>query len=87
LAEAYLGSKVKVPTIEGFVQFKVPERTQSGATLRLRGKGVARKGKPVGDLYIHFQVRVPDSNEPEVHRLIEELSRFQKDDVRAEIAL
>jgi len=33
---------VKVPTIDGAVQLKVPERTQSGGVLRLRGKGIAR---------------------------------------------
>ena len=68
LAEAYRGAKVKVPTVDGSVTLKVPEGTQSGTTVRLRGKGVARKGRPGGDLYVHFQVRIPTSS-PEAAKL------------------
>src|SRR5207302_1869593 len=41
--EAFHGAKVKVPTIDGAVSLKVPERSQSGSVVRARGKGVARK--------------------------------------------
>jgi curved DNA-binding protein len=41
VAEAYLGAKVKVPTIDGSVSLKVPPKSQSGTMVRLRGKGVA----------------------------------------------
>jgi curved DNA-binding protein len=57
--EAYRGAKVKVPTIDAVVTLKVPERTQSGNVVRLRGKGVARKGKAPGDLYVHFAIHIP----------------------------
>lgn len=87
VAEAYQGAKVRVPTIEGPVTMKVPPRTQAGQTLRLRGKGVARKGKTPGDLYVHFQVVVPTSDEPAVQRAIEEIAKVQQDDPRAGIEL
>ncbi|HTJ81634.1 MAG TPA: DnaJ C-terminal domain-containing protein, partial [Polyangiaceae bacterium] len=45
IVEAYEGAKVRIPTPEGDVTLKVPPRTQSGQMARLRGKGVARKGK------------------------------------------
>lgn len=87
IAEAYFGAKVKVPTIDGSVQLKVPERTQSGSRLRLRGKGVTKKGKPAGDLYVHFQVRVPTDASPDLNELMEKLGEFQKDDPRADVKL
>ncbi len=51
MAEAYRGAKVKVPTVDGSVSLKVPEHTQSGSVVRLKGKGVAKQGRAAGDLY------------------------------------
>jgi curved DNA-binding protein len=74
LAEAYRGDKVRVPTPDGEVTLKVPPRTQSGQVTRLRGKGVARKGKEPGDLYVRFIVHVPTSDEPEVQKAVDVLA-------------
>ncbi|HTQ45361.1 MAG TPA: DnaJ C-terminal domain-containing protein [Polyangiaceae bacterium] len=87
IAEAFHGAKVKVPTIDGSVALKVPEKTQSGQTVRLRGKGVARKGRTPGDLYVHFLIQVPTEGESELTRLVDELSKFQKGDPREHIRL
>ena len=59
LAEAYNGASVEVPTFDGPVLLKIPPRTQQHARLRLRGKGVARKGDR-GDLFVEVDVRMPD---------------------------
>ena len=85
--EAYLGAKVKVPTVDGSVSLKVPPRTQGGATMRLRGKGVAKKGHEPGDLYVHFQIKLPEAQSPELDALIEKLAVFDKGDPRAAIKL
>ena len=74
LAEAYRGEKVKIPTPDGEVTLKVPPRTQSGTMTRLRGKGVARKGKEPGDLYVRFIVYVPTEDDPEVAKAIDLLA-------------
>jgi len=74
LAEAYRGEKVKIPTPDGEVTLKVPPRTQSGNMTRLRGKGVARKGKDAGDLYVRFIVHVPTEDDPEVAKAIDLLA-------------
>ncbi len=87
MAEAYQGSKVKVPTITGHVTLKVAPHTQSGHVVRLAGKGVARKEQAPGDLYVHFQVHVPTSDAPEVVALVEKLAALQTEDLRSEIAL
>jgi curved DNA-binding protein len=87
LAEAHHGGKVRVPTPEASVNLKVPEGTQSGQVVRLRGKGVARKGRPAGDLYVHFLVHIPSAQNEAVTKLIDELAKFQVEDPRADIQL
>jgi curved DNA-binding protein len=85
ISEAYYGAKVKVPTVDGSVTLKIPERTQSGHAVRLRGKGVAKKGRPAGDLYVHFLVQIPKDGRPEVSKLIDSIAQFQEDDPRQDI--
>jgi curved DNA-binding protein len=87
VSEAYHGARIKVPTLDGSVTLKVPERTQSGGRLRLRGKGVSKKGRPAGDLYVHFLVQIPKDASPEVGKLVDELAKFQPDDPRVDIQL
>ena len=87
VAEAYHGAKVRVPTIDGAVTLKVPERAQSGQVVRLRGKGVVRKGRPPGDLYVHFLIQIPTDGGAEVARLVDGLAAFQHDDPRRDIEL
>jgi curved DNA-binding protein len=87
IAEAYHGAKVKVPTVEGSVTLKVPERTQSGSVVRLRGKGVAKKGRQAGDLYVHFLVQIPKDGGGEVGQLVDRIAKFQTDNPRQNIRL
>ena len=87
LAEAYHGGKVRVPTPEAGVTMKVPKGTQSGQVVRLRGKGVARKGRPAGDLYVHFLIRMPAEPTEEVTKLVDELAKLQTEDPRVDITL
>jgi curved DNA-binding protein len=87
LAEAYHGAKVKVPTVDGAVTLKVPARSQSGTVVRLRGKGVTRKGRPAGDLYVHFLVQIPTEGGTEVDKLVDALAQHQKRDPRGDIHL
>lgn len=58
-AEALRGAKVRVPTPDGAVSLTIPEGAQSGQEVRLRGRGVKRKGQ-AGDLYVRFLVQSPD---------------------------
>jgi curved DNA-binding protein len=89
VAEAYRGAKVKVPTVDGAVTLKVPEHTQSGNVVRLRGKGVARKGRDPGDLFVHFLIQIPSDSRPEVAELIEQLAKLDESagDPRKDIVL
>lgn len=85
VSEAVKGTRVRVPTFEGAVSVKVPSGTQSGTLLRVRGKGVERKGRPKGDLYVRLMVHVPqprNQEEPELTRLVDELARFEDPNIR-----
>ena len=84
VSEAIKGAKVKVPTFDGAVAVKVPPGTSSGTKLRLRGKGVARKGKEPGDLYVRFMVHVPAAT-PELEKLADEIAKLETEDVRAKL--
>jgi DnaJ-class molecular chaperone len=65
LQEAVLGGKVPVPTLTGTVELTVPPHSNSGATLRLKGKGIPGRGtsgggEPAGDLYVKLVVTLPE---------------------------
>jgi DnaJ-class molecular chaperone len=61
LAEAVLGGKVTAPTLTGPVTLTVPAGSNSGTSLRLKGKGIpAHGGQPSGDLYLRLVVTLPE---------------------------
>jgi molecular chaperone DnaJ len=57
--ELAMGTTITVPTVDGKVSLKVPAGTPSGRTLRVRGKGIARRDSHPGDLLVTLQVAVP----------------------------
>jgi curved DNA-binding protein len=57
--EAALGTKVRVPTIEGSVDMTIPAGAQGGQRLRLRGQGVQRRGSGRGDQYVRLKLVNP----------------------------
>jgi DnaJ-class molecular chaperone len=64
LKEAVLGGRVTVPTVTGAVAMTVPPRTDTGAVLRLRGRGVpARGNRPAGDQLVTLKIVVPDADD------------------------
>ena len=86
IGEATLGAKVEVPTLEGRVKLTIPPGTDSGAKLRLRGKGVPHpSGGKAGDLYVVVQIRVPRDLTPEAAAKLREISRFDPRDPRGEL--
>lgn len=74
-AQAALGAKVKVPTVDGETAVEVKPGTQPGQQHLIRGEGVPhleRRGR--GDLHVHFEVAVPRTLSDEQRRLIEQLA-------------
>jgi DnaJ-class molecular chaperone len=71
LYEAVLGGKVQVPTLGGAVEMNLPPGTNSGRTLRLRGKGLPASGAaPVGDLLVTLRVTLPEKIDPDFEALM-----------------
>jgi molecular chaperone DnaJ len=86
--EAMAGGTINIPTIEGQVKLKVPQRSQGGQTLRLKGKGAFNtKTKKRGDLMVKLDVRVPQTDDKEVLEAAEKMEKFYRKDIRAEIRL
>jgi curved DNA-binding protein len=57
--EAALGAKVEAPTLDGPVMMTIPEGSQGGRRLRLRGQGLKRKQGGCGDLYLQLKIVIP----------------------------
>lgn len=72
LADAVLGGKITVPTIDGTVAMTVPKWSNSGRTLRLKGKGIKRADAAPGDEYVTLKIMLPEKPDPELERLVSE---------------
>jgi molecular chaperone DnaJ len=61
IAQAALGARVPVPTVEGTEELEIKAGTQPGTELRLRGRGVPHLRRPNvrGDLHVTVDVKVP----------------------------
>jgi molecular chaperone DnaJ len=83
-AEAALGATVDVPTPEGLISLKVPEGTQDGKLLRVRGRGAPRlDGSGKGDLLARIHVSVPTKLTKQEREAIENLQRVARENPRA----
>lgn len=72
--QAVLGDTVEVETLDGRVKVVVPEGTESGQLIRLKGKGIPQLGRTGrGDHYLKIKIRVPKRISKHVRKLLEEL--------------
>lgn len=87
VAEATLGAKIEVPTIDGRSLLRIPPGTNSGQKLRLREKGVpsVRQGGRRGDQYVELQVVVPKPVDERVRNLLRELERVAPENPRNDL--
>lgn len=86
LAEAALGAKVTVPTLDGRVSLTVPPAANSGTTMRLKGKGIGDpKGQHRGDQYVKLIVMLPDKPDAELVNFLKEWASRHPYDVRAKM--
>jgi molecular chaperone DnaJ len=83
-AEAALGTTLRVPTLDGSVALKIAPGTPSGRTLRVRGRGVHRRGG-TGDLLVTVEVAVPTHLDKAGRAALEQFAATQTDDPRPEI--
>jgi molecular chaperone DnaJ len=72
--QAALGTEIQVPTLESEQALKIPEGTQSGAVLKIRGKGVpVLNGHGKGDLFVEVRVQTPSKLSKQQRELLQEL--------------
>jgi curved DNA-binding protein len=71
--EAALGASVKAPLPDGIVEVRIPEGTQSGRKLRLKGRGIP--GNPPGDLYLVLDVVLPAASTAKARELYQAMAR------------
>lgn len=71
-----LGGEIVVPTLDGTETVKVPEGSQTGTTMRLRGKGLPDvNGRGKGDLFATVQVQTPKKLTKDQRHLLEQLAK------------
>jgi curved DNA-binding protein len=70
--EAVLGETVRIPTLDGAVEMKIPPGIGSGKKLRIKGRGLG-SGARRGDQYVRIMIQSPDRLSNEARRLWEEL--------------
>ncbi|MDP6350653.1 MAG: J domain-containing protein [Alphaproteobacteria bacterium] len=84
LPEAMLGAKVEVPTVHGPVTMTIPEGSNSGDRLRLKGRGIRdAKSKVRGDQYVELKVMLPDPPDPALTEMVEGWAKAHPYSVRA----
>jgi DnaJ-class molecular chaperone len=75
LAEAVLGARVPVPTVTGPVTMSIPKASDAGTRLRLRGKGIHRRGHTAGDQYVTLKIVIGASDDPELAQFLEDWAK------------
>ena len=86
LSEAVVGGQITVPTIDGLVAMKVPQNSNTGTQLRLKGKGIADpKSGQRGDQYVRFEVVLPKQMDSDLEQAVERWAKSHgtDQDVRA----
>ncbi|MEG1519542.1 MAG: DnaJ C-terminal domain-containing protein [Clostridia bacterium] len=71
---ATVGGTVEVPSLDGTFSQKIPEGTQSGTMLRIRGKGIKLRNGQTGDLYLNVVVEVPKNLTKKQKKMFDDLA-------------
>ena len=82
-AEAALGGMIKIPTLDGYQTFRLPQGTQTGWTFRFSGAGApGGSHQPWGDQVNEVVVATPRKLTPRLRTLMEELARLEREQLR-----
>ncbi len=85
IVQATLGAEIKVPTLDGQVTMKVPEGTQPGKVMRLKGKGIpSLRGGSRGDQLVRMKVVVPTKLTDKQKDALQKFADISKDNINPE---
>ena len=87
IGEAVRGGAIEVPTPDGSVRVKVPPGTTGGQRLRLRGRGLRKKGGERGHLYLALRPTLPDATAEDLGPLADQIDGLYTTDVRGGLSL
>jgi DnaJ-class molecular chaperone len=82
LAEAVAGGRVRVPTPSGAVYMTLKPNSNTGMTLRLKGKGAPKSGGEHGDVYVTLKIVLPETPDAELTEFVRKWSRAAHHDPR-----
>lgn len=85
IQEAALGGSVRVPTPSGSVMMTIPKGSNSGTTLRLKGKGAARRGGGNGDQLVKLKVMLPSEPNAELNAFLSKWAPGPNDNPRRDM--
>jgi len=86
VGEAILGASVRIPTLDGHADLKIPQGTPSGQKFRLKGKGVPNlETHQPGDLYAITKIEVPKIIDERSRHLVEEFERLNPSNPRKDL--
>ncbi|KAI8072806.1 hypothetical protein BC940DRAFT_364598 [Gongronella butleri] len=85
--KAILGGKIRIPTVDGDVELRIPSGSQPGDNIAMRGRGIQRLHSSMhGDQIVTLQVELPRNVKGEARDLIEQYASLVDDDYRAAAA-
>ena len=81
--EAALGRRIRVPTLGGMLEVKVPAGSSTGRKLRLKGRGLP--GSPAGDQFVELEIVVPREVPEAARKLYEQLEAVSGFEAREQV--
>jgi len=83
IAQAVLGDEIRIPTLNGDVELRIPPGTQPGKIFRLRGRGIPHlRGSGTGDQLVTVSVQIPARLSAEQRELFEQLAKTMDPDIK-----
>ena len=83
IAQAVLGDEIRVPTLNGDVELRIPPGTQPGKIFRLRSKGIPHlRGSGNGDQLVTVSVQIPNRLSAEQREIFEKLANTMDPDIK-----
>lgn len=77
-----LGAEIEIPTLEGKIQYNIPEGTQTGTVFKIKGKGIPNiRGNGRGDLYLKVNIEVPRKLNEKQKAILREFASISGDEV------
>ena len=83
--EAVMGAQIKVPTLKGSINVRIPAASNSGKVLRLKNMGMKDTKGGQGNLLAHLKIVLPESLSQKEKELYSELGKLNSQDVREKL--